>query len=133
MTPRRVVHGASVGSPAMLYLQEFGSQVWSAFGELPYLVGSAIYSKRWRDVDVRLILDDKDFEPYGDPHRPNGKWAAMCMAFSLLGQRMTGLPIDFQIQQRTDANKRFKNPRNALGIIELREGCKRCLARRRKS
>lgn len=114
-----------VGMPANLKLQEFGSQVWHAFGEPPYLVGSVLQTKtQWRDVDVRLILDDETYAAMdlGDPKhgQTNGKWVALCWAFSELGRSMTGLPIDFQIQQRTYANKTFDGPRNALGFVALR-------------
>lgn len=120
-----------VGMPATLWLQEFGSQVWAAFGSTPYLVGSALTNemnerpstKQPFDVDVRLILSDEEYERqgFGHPQRAhqNGKWVAMCLAFSELGRRMTGLPIDFQIQQQTDANK-DDGPRSALGIVPLR-------------
>src|SRR6266404_3570266 len=118
------VIGIYVGMPAAMLLEEFGSQVWSAFGEPPYLVGSATFYKSWRDVDVRLILDDAVYESLGlggprDGHR-NGKWVSLCLAYSALGKSLTGLPIDFQIQQRTFANERYKGPRCAIGIIELR-------------
>lgn len=112
-----------VGMPAELKLHEFGSQVWFAFGEIPYQVGSSVRSKQWRDVDVRVILSDKKWEEYGfgDPERVhrNGKWCALCLAFSALGREMTGLPIDFQIQQATDAD-RYVGDRSALGVIPLR-------------
>lgn len=64
----------------------------------------------------------------GDPLRGpnNGKWVALCMAFSALGKEMTGLPIDFQIQRRTDANKKYpKQPRFALGCVWLRYAAKK--------
>lgn len=113
-----------VGMPAHLLLEEFGSQVWSAFGEPPYLVGSALKSKVWRDVDVRLILDDEVYAEMnlGDPketHR-NAKWVSLCLAYAALGKSLTGLPIDFQIQQVSYANKTFDGPRSALGLIALR-------------
>lgn len=112
----------SVGSPAFLYLQEFGSQVWTVFGGPPYLVGSALHTKKWRDVDVRMLLSDEEWKQWelGEPKNPNAKWATLCMAFSELGRKMTGLPIDFQIQQQSDANARFQNSRSALGCIDLR-------------
>jgi hypothetical protein len=114
----------SVGMPAMLRLEEFGSQVWHAFGTPPYLVGSALEGKGWRDVDVRLILTDDEYEAMGLGHpqrtHVNGKWAALCLAFSALGKEMTGLPIDFQIQQQTWANKHYDGPRSALGVVQLR-------------
>jgi hypothetical protein len=119
--------GVGTGMPASLFLDEFGSQVWSFFGGPPYLVGSAMYGKNWRDVDVRVILDDEEYEKMGlgdpgDPHR-NEKWVSLVLAYSALGKAMTGLPIDFQIQQRTQANKEYpspEHPRSALGIIALR-------------
>ena len=116
--------GIGVGMPAALLLDEFGSQVWSAFGEPPYLVGSALKSKKWRDVDVRLILSDEEYEQMGlgDPEHPhqNLKWVSFTLAFSALGKALTGLPIDFQIQQQTNANKLFDGPRSALGLLPLR-------------
>jgi hypothetical protein len=115
-----------VGMPQDLLLHEFGSQVWFAFGHPPYLVGSALAKKTgWRDVDVRLILPDDEWQAagYGDPSEThvNGKWVAMCLAFSALGKQMTGgLPIDFQIQQQTQANKEYPENRSALCRVPLR-------------
>jgi hypothetical protein len=117
--------GIGVGMPALLYLEQFGSIVWDAFGTPPYLVGSALEGKEWRDVDVRLILPDSDYERmFGEPawvERACGRWAALCMAFSALGCRMTGLPIDFQIQMRTRANDTYRGcRRQALGVVSNR-------------
>lgn len=119
-----------VGMPAALYLDEFGSQVWAAFGEIPYHVGSSLADKRdWRDVDVRLILPDDRYRVLGlgDPTQcgDNGAWRAMCMAFSALGRQMTGLSIDFQIQGATHAAECYgapDYPRSALGCVPLRRG-----------
>jgi hypothetical protein len=117
-----------VGMPVDLLLHEFGSQVWAAFGNTPYLVGSALKAKQWRDVDVRLILEDEEYERMGlgDPRYPhhNEKWVSLVLAYSALGKAMTGLPIDFQIQQQTDANRQFSQRdgclRSALGVTPLR-------------
>jgi hypothetical protein len=113
-----------VGMPASLLLDEFGSQVWAAFGSPPYLVGSALAGKQWRDVDVRMMLSDGDWDAMGlgEPRycHHNGKWVALCLAFSALGRQMTGLPIDFQLQRRTEANAEHSKPRSALGITPLR-------------
>ncbi len=115
-----------VGFPAHLLLQEFGSQVWAAFGDPPYHVGSSLTEKSgWRDVDVRMILDDETYASMGlgDPRYPhdNAKWVSLCLAYSSLGKQMTGLPIDFQIQQQTYANEKFKDARrSSLGIVPLR-------------
>jgi hypothetical protein len=116
--------------PNTLWLAEFGSQVWSAFGHPPYLVGSTLRQMMGEDVipndvDIRVILPDDEYTAWGigDPKRPhdNAKWVAFVLAFSELGKRMTGLPIDFQIQQQTDANETTKgNQRSAIGIVPLR-------------
>lgn len=114
-----------VGMPAALLLEEFGSQIWNAFGSPPYLVGSALYGKSWRDVDVRLILTDEEYQQWelGDPcqaHR-NAKWVSLCLAYAALGKALTGLPIDFQIQQQTLANKQYEGrDRSALGLVPIR-------------
>lgn len=119
---KKKFNGVGVGMPAYLYLQEFGSQIWSVFGSCPYIVGSCLYKKVWRDVDIRMILDDDDFEiwGFGKPASENGKRTALEMAFAELGKRMTGLPIDFQIQQQTWANEKYQGPRSAIGIVALR-------------
>ena len=114
-----------VGMPQDLLLNEFGSQVWAAFGDCPYHVGSSLTQKTgWRDVDVRLILPDYLYEAMGlgDPKHAhqNARWVSFALAFSALGKAMTGLPIDFQIQQQTAANEEFKGVRSALGIVPLR-------------
>jgi hypothetical protein len=120
---------AGIGMPEALYLQEFGSKVWDAFETPPYHVGSSLpgspeFRRDFRDVDVRVLLDDEVYERMGlgDPLHPhqNAKWVALTMAFAALGRCMTGLPIDFQIQQVSYANKTYDCPRSALGIIPAR-------------
>ena len=107
-----------VGMPAWLLLNQFGRLVYEAFGEWPYLVGSATKTTHWRDVDVRLILEDSEYERmFGKPSRAgetNPRWRALCLAFAVLGQKMTGLPIDFQIQSQTKANELYNGPRWSL-------------------
>lgn len=90
-----------------------------------YHVGSSLTRKLgWRDVDVRLILDDDEYAAMqlGDPTRSmlNEKWVALCLAFSALGKQLTGLPIDFQIQQQSYANKKFNGPRSPIGLVPWR-------------
>ena len=122
-----------VGMPQWILLHQFGKLIYDAFGEFPYLVGSAAVNKEWRDVDVRLILDDTLFEILvGKLEQPlilNRRWSAFCLAWSALGKQMIGLPIDFQIQQRTYANTEFAGrPRRALilfGGVEADDNQKR--------
>jgi hypothetical protein len=118
-----------VGMPQALHLEAFGNLLYAAFGHIPYHVGSSMPSENksgWRDVDVRLMLPDDEYEAMGLGHpdhgHSNAKWVALCMAFSSLGKEMTGLPIDFQIQQTSHANKAFgTHPRSAL-IRQFRRG-----------
>jgi hypothetical protein len=125
MTPERHIEEAKpiligVGMPAALHLDAFGQSIYDAFGEIPYLVGSAMHTKQWRDIDVRLMLPDDAFQAmfpdYTDYNQADPKWALLCAAISELGRVRTGLPIDFQIQPVSDANKRYPKPRNPLGL-----------------
>jgi hypothetical protein len=118
-----------LGPPISHYLHLYGKLLSEAFdGETAYHVGSSLYGRTWRDVDVRIILQDDKYAEmgFGDPENPtaNSKWVAYCMAFSELGKRITGLPIDFQVQQATVANRDFdtgpKNERSALHMIDYR-------------
>ncbi len=117
--------GVSTGMPAGIWLAKFGAIVTDYFGGVPYQVGSSLDRKDWRDVDVRLILDDDEFDRLFDAKRlgrnanSNPKLSAVTLAFSALGQQMTGLPIDFQIQPQSWANEKYGGqPRSAL--MELR-------------
>lgn len=121
-----------IGMPATLYLQEFGSQLIHAFDAMPYHVGSSLKldssdKTPFRDVDVRVMLDDEKYAAMGlgkldmSGCHHNGRWVAYCLAFTELGRKMTGLPIDFQIQPLTWANETFKGGnRGAIGMVALR-------------
>jgi hypothetical protein len=108
--------------PAGIWLNKFGVIVRDYFGHVPYHVGSSLKTKDWRDVDVRLILPDDEFDSMFGSNRnaeTNTKLAAVTLAFSALGKEMTGLPIDFQIQPQTWANEHYPHSRSAL--IEVRD------------
>lgn len=114
--PRPMV---GVGMPAALHLEAFGREINDAFGHLPYLVGTAATGKTWRDVDVRLILSDDEFDQLFPPvssDQTDGRWGLICAAISELARQRTGLPVDFQIQRQSYANERFPGVRLALGI-----------------
>lgn len=100
-----------VGQPGMVLLNAFGTWVIKAFDAVPYLVGSAARGKDWRDVDVRLILEDEVYDAlFGKralPVHADAKWALLCAALSALARQQTGLPVDFQIDRQTEANEKF--------------------------
>ncbi len=115
-----------VGQPAYFKLNAFASWVEKAFGDAfgVYLVGSAARTKKWRDVDVRLILPDDEYTAFfGKPNQPiqtTPRYSLLCAAISALGREMTGLPIDFQIDQQTEVNRRTEGQvRVALGIWKM--------------
>lgn len=79
-----------------------------------YLVGSVSERPDFRDVDVRLILSDNEFDRlFG--HSPE-LWSVFCYAVSRWLSQDTELPIDFQVQRQTEANeKHAAGTRNHLG------------------
>ena len=110
--------------PGFLYLNAFADVVSDFFGVTAYHVGSSAAFKSepgatFRDVDIRAMLPDDRYIAEGYEHiggAPTGtKWAAICLAFSALGEKMTGLPIDFQVQSITDGNRQ-PGARWAIGL-----------------
>jgi hypothetical protein len=90
--------------------------IYRAFGTHPYLVGSAGVGNDgtpYRDVDVRLMLNDEQFD-LACPTRE--RWELLCLTIGTYLRDRTGLPIDFQIQRTAEANERFNGPRNPLGM-----------------
>lgn len=84
-------------------------------GGPPYLVGTAGIgnAERYRDVDVRLMLDDEEFAE-ACPTRE--RWELLCVAIGAYLAERSWLPVDFQIQRTREANERFSGPRNPLGM-----------------
>jgi hypothetical protein len=78
-----------------------------------FLVGSVGERPDFRDVDVRLILGDDEFDAmFG--HSPE-LWSVFCYAVSRWLSADTELPIDFQVQRQTQANEKHSGQRNHLG------------------
>jgi hypothetical protein len=91
--------------------------VEEAFRDLGYglfQVGSSLERANWRDVDLRCMLTDEDYDQFiGDRRR----LYLLNTAISEWLTARTGLPIDFQFQRATEANKEFGGrPRNAVGV-----------------
>lgn len=114
-----------IGAPACFALEEALRPVCEAFGAFDgaggcYVVGSALQRADWRDVDVRLILEDEAFAVLfpkaGSYWEHDARWLTMTIAISERLSRLTGLPIDFQFQPQTHANERHRGSRNAIGL-----------------
>jgi hypothetical protein len=91
-------------------------------GGPPYLVGTAGLgdADSYRDVDVRLMLDDDEF---AEVCPTQVRWELLCLTISAYLSERTGLPVDFQIQRTREANERYGDkPRNPLGMGRLFAG-----------
>lgn len=103
-------------------LSDWAVQLEQLFnGESCYQVGSSVTSAgkpTHRDVDVRVMLDTKDFEAL----RKIVNVDRLSVAVSIWGQKVTGLPIDFQVQDVEYANKHHKGMRSAIGIRGIAVG-----------
>lgn len=73
----------------------------------PMLVGSALTRPDYRDVDVRIIIPDSEF----DALTALASLPRINLMLSLWGQKVTGLPVDCQIQRHTDATEEFGDHR----------------------
>ncbi len=124
--PLKRIKGSYVGAPACFALTQACQDINRAFkGFGCYLVGSAMERPDWRDIDVRFIMSDEEFDAEFPGTRENGngswefdpKWILLTVAISERLSKVTGLPVDFQFQPQTHANERHKGRRNALGLI----------------
>jgi len=120
-----------IGAPACFALEMACKQVNDAF-RVPapgfsglFIVGSALKRPDWRDVDVRMMLDDATFQKmFPDVDISHGaalwefdpRWTLMTTAIAQWMRHQTGLPIDFQFQPMTWANKEHNKPRHAAGL-----------------
>lgn len=97
-------------NPELARLRTWGFEVKLAFGKMPYLVGSVLRRRDFRDVDVRICTDAP---PTGiDLHYLN-------LAVSEWGRAWTGLPVEFQAQPAEEFHTYDHEPRQALGISSL--------------
>lgn len=83
-----------------------------------YHVGSSISKPTYRDVDIRLVMEDEQFDALFGPTRATpanlDRWFLICWSLSEWMQKRTGLPIDFQIQRFSETKQYRGQPRNAL-------------------
>ena len=106
-----------VGAPQIFHLHNACALIDRAFPEAYgcYLVGSSIVKRDFRDVDVRLIMADADFLaifPGSNLTKIghasfNARWSLICCSISGWLSQVSGLPVDFQIQPRTQANELY--------------------------
>jgi hypothetical protein len=84
--------------PDLHRLRAWGTELGRTFNSEPYLVGSVLTRADYRDVDVRVPMDDDRVEAlaeFADLLRLN-------LALSEWGRQFTGLDVDCQIQKRSE-------------------------------
>lgn len=81
-----------------------------------YQVGSSLQRANYRDVDLRLILQDDDFKAiFGGEARFPLALQFLNVAISEWIAKRTGMNIDFQFQSQTEANTNHPGLRSAIG------------------
>lgn len=133
---KKKIKATYVGAPAVFKLELACQHINAAFGGgenysgCCYLVGSALDDPEWRDVDVRFIMEDKEFQrlfPNVDLAHGNAiwefdpRWLLINSSLSDWMRKQTDLPIDFQIQPQSFANERHSKPRSAMGLRIAKE------------
>jgi len=119
-----------LGAPAFFNLDQACRALVDAFGSNFYLVGSCLTTRDYRDVDVRCILPDEEYDAlFGKEILNAAHNARLCMlnvAISTWLVEHSRLPVDFQFQRRTEANAEYPrtagHDRNALGIFFVQKG-----------
>ena len=103
--------------PQQFALQHACRILTAAFGANTYQVGSSLTRSDYRDVDLRCILDDEEYDALlGGLSCNQYRLDLLNAALSEWLQARTGLPIDFQFQRRTEANRDFDGARNFMGM-----------------
>lgn len=108
---------STLSPPVLHRLDHACKPLVEVFGPHVYLVGSVQERKAGAlsDVDVRLILSDKKYDALMEGRR-DGFATLLDFALGAYLREMSGLPIDFQIQRRTEANERHQGKqRNPVG------------------
>lgn len=93
----------------MLRLDQWAESLTWTFEPGPYLVGSVLTRRDYRDVDVRVRLADDD-PLLANPDRLR----IINVALSVWAQQVSGLPVDFQFQKASEWDA-DNSPRNPLG------------------
>jgi hypothetical protein len=112
--------GSFLGAPEIFSLGLACHLVGRALGETCYLVGSVNERPDFRDVDVRVIMDDAKYAALfgaGGNGEVHVFWSLFCTATSEYLAKRTGLRIDFQVQKRSAvAEADWDKVRLPLGI-----------------
>lgn len=115
-----------VGVPAIFQLELECKHINRAFNGFGcYLVGSALHSPNWRDVDIVYIMEDDEFDKLFPNAGENTcefdeRWLLFTVSISERLSRISGVPVDFKIQRQSHANKKHDKDRHAMGLTFTR-------------
>lgn len=111
----------SAFSPRQMFLLDLACKpISEAFNGGVYHVGTSAEGRQeYRDVDVRVMLADKDYDRLVKAIGQDAvNFLSLAVAVYLASQ--TAMPIDFQFQRTTEANAKHGDKfRNPLGIRPL--------------
>lgn len=113
--------------PESFRLEQTCSFISRALNETCYLVGSSLHSRGYRDVDIRVIMDDAKFEALFGKTGPNCSyltqpfWSLFNTAVSEYMHQATGLPVDFQVHKASDTHDEDKSKRIVFGFVSARD------------
>src|SRR5690242_8007878 len=109
-----------LGPAQHLRLDVACAPIRDAFDNAPMLVGSVLERPDFRDVDVRLMVDDDEYERmFGDvANDPRAAMRALLINSALSDwlAHTTGLPVDFQFQPVSQTRQYDSRPRSALAL-----------------
>lgn len=109
-------HRASYLTVSQTYALQIACRPVAMLGLGTFHVGSSLERSDYADVDLRCILDDEEYtRMFQGGEYGKAKLLFLNAAISEWLAARSGLPIDFQFQQQTDANQKFKGRRNGVG------------------
>lgn len=109
----------SAFSPRQMFLLDLACKPIEEGIGATFHVGTSAHGRtEYRDVDVRTILADEQYDALADAIEPAGV-AFLGLAIGEYLHSLTGLPIDYQIQRQTEANAQHPWSRNPLGVRDL--------------
>lgn len=108
-------HRASYLTVPQQYNLNIACRPLNRFGYGCHHVGSSLTKADYHDVDLRVLLPDDEFDTM---FKVGGRLELLNAAISEWMHARTGLPIDFQFQRFTNANKEFAGQiRNGTGYV----------------
>lgn len=93
---------SNVGIIRMAALQRWADSAAAALGCTVRLYGSALRSKRWRDLDIAMEWDDTLL------HAGGPAWLWLCHAFSVAASQEVGAPVEVHLHS---------DPQQALHLV----------------